>query len=260
MQLSNFHGHSFDSLLRPASLAARHAMGAALGGLRRLLPQACALCAVGSGDALVCAACLAALPRIAAPCRACGLPAPSGRRCSTCRAHPPPFRATVAAWTYDFPVDRLVQALKYDGRLALAEPFAAALVAAVARRGVSLPDVVVALPLAPARQRTRGFNQAHEIARRVARGIDRPLVAGLARTRDSPPQAALAWPARARNVRDAFAGNGRLAGRRVALVDDVMTTGATLAAAATAARRAGAADVEAWVVARTLPPDVRDPS
>lgn len=260
MHLSNFHGVSFDSVLHTASLAVRDATRVGLGALRRLLPQACALCAAGSGDALVCAACLAALPRIAAPCPSCGLPAPPGRRCSACRAHPPPFRATVAAWAYDFPVDRLVQALKYDGRLALAEPFAAAIVAAVARRGASLPDVVVALPLAPARQRTRGFNQAHEIARRVAGGIGRPLVAGLARTRDSPPQAALAWPARARNVRDAFAGNGSLAGRRVAVVDDVMTTGATLAAAAAAARRAGAADVEAWVVARTLPPNARDPS
>ena len=80
------------------------------------------------------------------------------------------------------------------------------------------------------------------------------MLRGLARVRDSPPQAMLAWNARVDNVRHAFASDASLRGRRVAIVDDVMTTGATLAAAATAARRAGALAVEAWVVARTLPP------
>ena len=89
---------------------------------------------------------------------------------------------------------------------------------------------------------------------RVARIAGIPLVNGMVRVHDSPPQAALSWNARAGNVRDAFLANALLAGRRVAIVDDVMTTGATLAAAAKAARRAGAIDVAAWVVARTLPP------
>jgi ComF family protein len=115
-----------------------------------------------------------------------------------------------------------------------------------------LPDAVVALPLAPARQRARGFNQAAEIARSVARDCALPLAGGLARVRDAPPQAGLQRSARISNLRDAFACDTSLAGRRVALVDDVMTSGATLAAAAQALRRAGAAGVEAWVVARTL--------
>ncbi|MEO5766636.1 MAG: phosphoribosyltransferase family protein [Casimicrobiaceae bacterium] len=167
---------------------------------------------------------------------------------------PLPFSAAVAAWVYAFPADRLIHAFKYGGQLALAEPLADALCDAVARRAGSIPDALVALPLAPSRQRERGFNQAGEIARRVAVSIGRPLIAGLARTRDAPPQASLAWSQRARNVRGAFEASACLAGRRVAIVDDVMTTGATLAAAALAARRAGALDVEAWVVARTLPP------
>jgi ComF family protein len=199
------------------------------------------------------------LPRIASACPVCGLPSPGRATCRACVVRPPPFCATVAAWAYEFPVDRLVHAFKYGGRLALAEPLAAATIAALAARTGALPDVVLALPLAPARQRERGFNQAHEIARRVAAGIGRPLVPGLSRPRDAPPQAALAWSERSRNVRSAFVGNPLLAGRRVAIVDDVMTTGATLAAAAVAARRAGAVDVEAWVVARTLPPRTRAP-
>jgi predicted amidophosphoribosyltransferase len=111
----------------------------------------------------------------------------------------------------------------------------------------------VPLPLAPARQRARGFNQSQLIAARVARRLDAPLLAALARVRDAGPQAALALTARAANVHDAFAACAPLRGMHVAIVDDVMTPGATLAAATRAAQAAGAAEVEAWVVARTLP-------
>jgi ComF family protein len=222
--------------------------------MRRLLPQTCTLCGIASGDALLCISCSVALPSLVCACPVCALPAPTWSACGDCLARPPPFSAAIAPWVYAFPVDRLVHAFKYGGRLALAEPFASALVAAIERRAHPPPDALVALPLSPARQRDRGFNQAGEIARRVAQAIGRPLVPGLARTRDSPPQAALAWADRVRNVRGAFQANRSLAGRRIAIVDDVMTTGATLGAAARAARRAGALEVEVWVVARTLPP------
>ena len=237
--------------------AARRGRFVATRLLQALSPQACALCNGAAGAALLCSACRASLPRVQRPCRACALPAPDGEEvCGACRGRPPPFWATHAAWVYAFPVDRLVQALKYHGRLAYAEPLADALARAVAgSRAAALPDAVVALPLSRSRQRERGFNQAHEIALRVASALGVPLVAGLARARDAPPQATLAWSARAANVRGAFVGHPRLAGRRIAIVDDVMTTGATLAEAAGAARRAGATSVQAWVVARTLPPD-----
>jgi len=163
---------------------------------------------------------------------------------------PPPFAAAHAAFAYAFPLDRLLQAMKYGGALAYADFFATAL----ARVIDTWPDLLVALPLAPARQRERGFNQAQEIARRLARLGPAPVAAGLVRTRDTPAQAALPWKERGRNVRNAFAALPIVAGKRIAIVDDVMTTGATLAAATTAARRAGALSVEVWVVARTLPP------
>jgi ComF family protein len=256
VNLSNFFERRFDnrSWLSGAggSLAAlwRHL----LGGLQRALPQACVLCAAPSGNALLCARCNDALPRIGIACPSCGLPSTRRAVCGACLARPPPFAAAIAAWTYEFPIDQLLQALKYGNALALAEPLAGELAAAVRRRTDTRADAIVALPLAPARQRQRGFNQAHEIARRLAVSLRLPLLRGLARVRDSPPQATLAWSDRSRNVRGAFVGNASLRGRTVAIVDDVMTTGATLAAAAEAARRAGALAVEAWVVARTLPP------
>lgn len=116
------------------------------------------------------------------------------------------------------------------------------------------PDAVVALPLAPARQRERGFNQAHEIARRIAPGFDLPLLPALARAGTRPPQADLPWHERQRNVQGTFSVAREVRGARIGLVDDVMTTGATLTEAARVLRDAGAASVECWVVARTLPP------
>jgi ComF family protein len=218
--------------------------------LQLALPQRCALCAAHAGCLLVCAACDACLPRPGPACPVCALPTADGSICGRCTRQAPPFAATRAAFHYAFPVDRLLHALKYAGVLAYAEFFAAALAARVD----DTPDLVVPMPLAPARQRQRGFNQAHEIARRVARMRGLPLAAALARVRDTPAQAGLRWRERARNVRGAFVAHPAVAGRSIALVDDVMTTGASLAAAATAARRAGAARVEAWVAARTLPP------
>jgi ComF family protein len=221
------------------------------GALRAALPQACVLCAAASGDALLCGACAAAMPRAERACPRCALATPDAAACGRCLSQPPPFDAACAAWRYDFPADRLVRAFKYGGRLALAEPLARALADAVLVRSAPLPDCVCAVPLARLRQRHRGFNQAQEIARRVATRLRLPLRAALVRTRETPAQAQLPLRERTRHVRDAFRATQPLEGLAVAIVDDVMTSGATLAAAARAARAAGAVRVEAWVVART---------
>jgi len=174
--------------------------------------------------------------------------------CAECLRKPPRFKATVAAHAYAFPLDRLIQALKYEHRLELALPLGDALAAAVRRAPALFAGVeaVVPLPLSRARQRERGFNQSIEIGRIVARRTGLPLARLLSRTAHAPPQASLPWRARAGNVRGAFACADHLDGRHVAVLDDVMTTGATLDAAAAALIAAGAARVDAWVVARTL--------
>ena len=255
--MSNLHGRSFDSaawntLRRGIVRVARAA-----------LPQRCALCVAPARDELLCRDCARTLEHLPPACPRCALPTPGGSICGACLRAPPPFVASVAALTYAFPVDRLLQELKYGGRLALADWAAQALVAALAaefsrRPPARRPDRVIAVPLAPARQRHRGFNQAREIALQVAAAFDLPIVDSLMRTRaaDGTAQASLPWSARARNVRGTFLAKGEMAGARVALVDDVMTTGATLAEAARTLLRAGALEVECWVVARTLPPSV----
>lgn len=248
--MSNFSLAAFDTAGTP--YRARQAL---VDFARRALPQRCQLCAAASGVDLVCSSCSRDLPRLQVSCPICALPVPHRQSggCGACLVHPPPFDATVAAFTYAFPIDRLVHAFKYRGRLALAEWFATALLAAVDASGPAAPDVLIALPLSPARQRERGYNQAAEIARCIAaiRGV--PLVAdGVRRIRSTPPQAALAWSARARNVRGAFRCDVELAGLNIAVVDDVMTTGASLAEFAATLRAAGAMSVQNWIVARTL--------
>lgn len=227
----------------------------ALGAARHALPQRCELCAAPSGSDLICEACTRDLPRIGPSCPVCALPASRGDVCGSCLAHPPTFEATIAAFAYAFPVDRLIHALKYQGRLALAEWSAGAILAERRRLGRPDPDRLVALPLSVERQRERGYNQAAEIARVVAARVGIPLLsAGVRRIRAAPPQAVLPWTARERNVRGAFACDVDLAGLRVAVIDDVMTTGASLSELARTLRAAGAAGVENWIVARTLPP------
>jgi ComF family protein len=216
--------------------------------LRHLLSQDCILCAAPSGAAVFCAGCARDLPALGEACPRCAGPSPGGAVCGRCLAAPPSYDATVAAWRYAFPVDRLVLALKYGGRLALARAFGAALAARVADVRV---DLAMPMPLAPPRLRSRGFNQAMEIARERSRATGCAVEPqGAVRVRDTPPQGDLPPDARAANVRGAFACVRAVAGLSIAVVDDVMTTGASLDELAATLKRAGATRVENWVVAR----------
>src|SRR5574340_353499 len=223
---------------------------------RALLPQQCLLCAAASGSSLLCQPCHARLPALAADrCPQCALPTSGGEVCGHCLRHPPAFDHTLAAFSYRFPVDALVQALKYEGNLAIAGILAEPLAALAAARPA--PDALVALPLHPERLRERGFNQSLEIARFLSRELGIPLLAcACQRIRATAPQAGLPWQERAGNVRGAFACQAAdLEGKSIAVVDDVMTTGATMDELCRVLRAAGAREVGAWVVTRTLKPD-----
>ena len=217
--------------------------------LARCFGGSCFLCR-GAAAGLLCAACDADLPRLAGPrCPRCALDSPRGEVCGRCLSAPPHYDATVAGLAYEFPADALVHSLKFRGELALAEHLGAILGQCIADQDV---DSVIAVPLSADRLRSRGYNQAVEIARHVApRALELDLCV---RERDTPAQMELPYAERRRNVRGAFRCTRALPGASVAVVDDVMTTGATLDEIASVLKRAGAGRVVNWVVARTFPP------
>ena len=219
--------------------------------IERTLPaQPCLLCSTASRNGAWCVPCDAALPYLTAPhCPVCAMPTLNGATCGHCLKQAPQFERTLAVFAYAFPLDKLVQALKFNEQLFLARQLADKL----AQRVEVLPDCIVAMPLHPARLRERGFNQSLEIARHIANKLNIPLNHACQRVRDTLPQSALPWKERGKNMRKAFACTEDLSGKHIAVVDDVMTSGASVNALAHALRQAGAREVSAWIIARTLP-------
>lgn len=218
---------------------------------RRLLASSCLLCAAESGDQLLCPACRADLPALPEKCcPRCGDRTTHGERCGACLHTPPHFSGVSACFRYAFPVDRLIQALKYQHRLPLAAWFGRQLASILS---AAEHDRIVPLPLHPSRLRERGFNQAVEIARTLGRCLDLPVdVTSLQRHRATPAQAGLPLRQRQDNVRGAFECHSDLSGERILLVDDVFTSGASAGEAARVLCLHGAINVHVAVVARAL--------
>ena len=243
----------------PGIEALRRSLAASLAPLAQALwPARCLLCGdPGQDHRDLCAACDRQLPWSGTACHRCALPLPAAVEggpacCTLCEHEPPPVGSTRAAFAYAPPLDRLLPRLKFHGDLAAGRLVARLMAEAFA--DLPLPDALVPVPLHPRRLRERGYNQAREIAGPLARMLDVPLRDGLLRrVRHTRPQSTLDADARQSNLEDAFAvtGRGRLPAH-VVLVDDVMTTGATLQAAAWALREAGVHRVDAWVCARAL--------
>jgi ComF family protein len=225
------------------------------------LPSSCALCGC-AGDEALCGGCHAQFfSRRRRRCLQCASPMPDieasqARVCGECMKNPPAFDATVVVADYAPPVDQLVLGLKFGNRLAMAPLFARLLHVATTDRELALPDRLVAVPLGPARLAERGFNQALEIARPLARALGVTLDTGLAaRRRDTQAQAMLHPDERRKNIRHAFivpaAAIDRVGGRHIGVVDDVLTTGETLNELAATLKRFGARRVTNFVFART---------
>jgi len=228
----------------------------------------CFLCGAASGNVLLCAACDEGLPYLTDQrCPQCALPGVDARQCGACLREAPYFDATHALWTYDFPVNRMIQSLKFSCRLANADFFGMALARLASMKSGavnqlehdralpsdSLPDFILPVPLSAERLAARGFNQALEVARQLSQQTGVPLMRyDVVRQRNTMPQSRLPWKARVKNIRHAFDCQMDLTSKTVWVVDDVMTTGATLNELARTLKAHGAARVENWVLARTL--------
>ncbi|MEN1928735.1 ComF family protein [Luteimonas sp. MJ250] len=259
----------------PVNLAQAIAVDGWFGRLGRCLwAPRCLVCGEPARSRLdLCPACEAGLPWMPPACLSCAMPLPQPapganaaaagapgpprpsrvhqpRLCSACQHGPPPLSEVHAAFLYGFPLDRLLPRLKFHRDLAAGRLLAHAMAACFA--GLARPDVLVPVPLHRARMRQRGYNQALELAHPLGRTLELPVHAGLLlRIRNTSAQSRLDADARVGNLRDAFVVAGRGAPPpHVVLVDDVMTTGATLHAAADALFDAGVDRVDAWICAR----------
>jgi ComF family protein len=226
-----------------------------LNALNWLWTRHCLLCqARAPAGKDLCAACDLSLPRAQGDCPRCGAPGAAvgtDAVCGECQRHPPAYDATRAVFRYAAPVDRLVQHLKYHGRLELSRVLGGYLAQHLLTLDDPLPDVMLPVPLHVSRLRQRGYNQSLEIARCVGRELRIPLDRqGARRIRATAPQTELPRDQRRKNMRGAFEADGSFSGQRVAIVDDVMTSGHTVNALAECLRHNGAQEVRVWVVAR----------
>lgn len=224
-----------------------------LHGLSRRVPSQCAVCHAWPAQA-VCDACVERFAQPRARCGSCALPLASGtRQCGACVLVPPPLDACVAAVGYEFPWSRLIVQFKFRARPGWAAAFGTLMQSAPwVEPAVDSADLVLPMPLSVERLRERGFNQALELARQLA--PEKTDAGLLLRIRDTPPQSTLQRTRRLENVKHAFAVDplraAVLTGKRLVLVDDVMTSGASLYAAAAVLRAAGAAHITGLVLAR----------
>jgi ComF family protein len=224
---------------------------------RAALPSQCAICH-GWGTQRVCRDCIARFADTATRCRRCALQVPAGAEvCGACLTDTKPYARTLTAVDYGHPWDGLITHFKFHTALDLAPALAARMLHALHANGWATPRLLLPIPLSAARLRERGYNQAWELTKLLGAALPGAALDAtlLLRVKDTPHQLAFPPEQRAGNVRAAFAiepqRRAELHGRHVTLVDDVMTTGATVAEAARTLRQAGAGEVDVWVVART---------
>lgn len=219
-----------------------------------LLPRHCLLCLGPASNIDLCPACRSALPRVQNPCRGCGAPLTAGECCARCLNSPPAFHRVHIPYLYAGPTAALIHALKFRHRLAAAAVLGTLLGEQLDGKPGPRPQRIVPVPLHPKRQRERGFNQAMEIARVLSLRLEIPLTPRVARRiRATAAQSTLsgAKPRRV-NMRGAFVAESEAleSTHHLAIVDDVVTTGATANALALALKSAGVTRIELWSVAR----------
>lgn len=232
-----------------------------LGGcLDLFLPPACHFChaslARGHSDAPICSDCRSRLPVLTACCQRCAKPfatlVTAGHLCESCLRVPPPFVKVYVLGSHDHPLREVIHRLKYRNQVGLAHVLGQLLTTCLPTgTAIWRPDLIIPVPLHRSRLKQRGYNQALEMARPIGKSLDRPIASRvLLRQRVTPPQQGLTLAERQANLQQAFACASPLAGQSVLLIDDVMTSGATVSECSRALLAAGVDEVRVAVVCR----------
>lgn len=212
----------------------------------------CLLCGIPSPDDNLCFDCLDLLPRLPQVCQRCALPIPQGEICGQCLSKPPTQQRTISLFSYTQPLDKLISDMKYHHNLAILQTLSVQLAEHIKQYQPEI-DLLIPIPLHLSRLRQRGFNQATEIAKILSKRLNIPMdSATLIRTKKTQAQTQLPYKQRKKNMQGAFDTQINPFPKRIALIDDVLTTGHTAEIAAKACLKNGAEIVEIWTIARTI--------
>jgi ComF family protein len=224
-------------------------------------PPTCLLCHYPSNTAEdLCRACFFDLPILHESCIQCAKTLPESEAkhlvCGKCLQSPPPFDRTYALFAYQSPITKLIMELKFHECLVNANVLGTLMITAIKDkwyRNQTLPELLIPIPLHPKRLKKRGFNQALEIARPIAKSLHIPIdTQGCLRIKHTDAQAQLALKKRTHNMKNAFLIRGDYTNRHIAILDDVTTTGHTIMAFSKALKKAGARQIDVWCCAKTL--------
>ena len=239
-------------LSKTLSTLTRLAVNSAVTPLRQL--DRCVLCLAPAPAQGLCLPCLNELPHNHRPCRRCAIPLPPTRTrlCQRCQSDSPPQDLCLAPWLYRYPVNHMIAGFKYNNARQYGRALSQAWLGETEGLIQRLPDALIPCPSSPERLRERGFNQSAEIAQALSRTLNIPLRPDLlSRCKGSPAQASLDRAERLKNLTDTFQVKDTPMPDHVALIDDVITTGATMHAMAHSLRQNGARRIDVWALART---------
>ncbi len=218
-----------------------------------IFPYTCLLCSQKSDRTLdLCSACENDLPGITSVCQQCGTPiSETTMRCGKCLKTPPAFDRLIAPFSYEPPIQRLIIDLKFHHQLVNAKILGSLLAKRLS--DIEKPDIIIPVPLHKKRLRERGFNQALEIAKPIAKHLNLPLDRlSCMRIRHTEPQSLTPAKLKHKNVKRAFEISQNFSGKHIAIIDDVVTSGHTVNELARTLKKAGAKKIDVWCCAKTI--------
>jgi ComF family protein len=221
-----------------------------------IYPATCQLCGNPGQDMDICTSCSNDLPHNSNCCHICALPLPSshtqGQTCGRCLRQTPSFDQCHAPFIYGHPISRLISDFKFNGKLHAGRLLSELLINFIEQNNLELPDLILPVPLHPTRLKERGFNQALELARPISRHFAIPLdTKSCRRIKATATQSTLHQNVRRKNMRGAFEAKKDIDAKHLVIIDDVVTTGATVSELAKTVKSAGTIKVDVWALAKT---------